>query len=254
LLQRLVKHRPSPSLVISCLALFIALGSAGYAATGGNFILGQANTATSQTSLSAGIANKALQVTNMNTGAGATALGLSVAGGKPPFTVNSGTKVANLNADRLDGADSSGFLRIATAAGGDLSGPFSNLQINADAVGSSEIADNSVGSVDINAAAVGASEIGDRIVDRPDPSPTLVLGGAGQNGAYNVETSTAACAAGEELIGGYGFWTPDDQAASDYELWISEVRLNHVSETVVVDGGNDSGVDHSLVAVATCLT
>jgi hypothetical protein len=149
LLPKLVNHRPSPSLVISCLALFVAMGSAGYAATGGNFILGNPNSATSQTSLSAGIANKALQVTNMNTGAGATALGLSVAGGKPPFTVNSGTKVANLNADRLDGADSSGFLRIATAAGGDLSGPFSNLQINGSAVGSNEVADFGLSNQDV---------------------------------------------------------------------------------------------------------
>lgn len=50
-----------------------------------------------------------------------------------------------------------------------------------------------------------------------------------------------------------GQWTPDDQVPNNYELWISEVRLNHAVESVVVDGGNDSGVDHSLVAVATCL-
>jgi hypothetical protein len=93
------------------LALFISLGGVGYAATGGNFILGNPNTATSQTSLSAPIAGKALQVTNTSTGAGATALGLNVAAGKTPFTVNSGTKVANLNADKLDGLDSTGFLR-----------------------------------------------------------------------------------------------------------------------------------------------
>jgi hypothetical protein len=93
-------------MVVACLSLFIALSGVTYAATGGNFILGNRNTATSQTSLAAPLAGKALQVTNMSTATGATALGLSVAAGKTPFTVNSGTKVANLNADKLDGLDS----------------------------------------------------------------------------------------------------------------------------------------------------
>ena len=42
MLRNLVKSRPSPSLVISCLALFVALGGTAYAATGGSFILGHA--------------------------------------------------------------------------------------------------------------------------------------------------------------------------------------------------------------------
>jgi hypothetical protein len=49
---------------------------------------------------------KALQLTNTNAGTSATALGLNVASGHQPFTVNSTTKVANLNADLLDGIDS----------------------------------------------------------------------------------------------------------------------------------------------------
>ena len=97
--------------VCSLAALFVALGGTTYAATGGNFILGQSNSAGNTTSLSAPIAGKkALQVTNTSTGAGATALGLNVASGHAPFTVNSGTKVANLNSDKLDGKDSSGFV------------------------------------------------------------------------------------------------------------------------------------------------
>jgi hypothetical protein len=105
--MRHVLKRPSPAMVVACLSLFVALSSTTYAATGGNFILGQANTATWQTALAAPIGNKSLQVTNKSTAAGATALGLNVAAGKTPFTVNSGTKVTNLNADKLDGLDSS---------------------------------------------------------------------------------------------------------------------------------------------------
>jgi hypothetical protein len=103
-------HRPSPAMTVALLALFVALGGTTYAATGGNFILGKPNSAGATTSLSAPVAGKALQVTNTSTGAGATGLGLSVATGHSPFTVNSGTKVAKLNADLLDGADSSAFL------------------------------------------------------------------------------------------------------------------------------------------------
>ena len=44
--------------------------------------------------------------------AGATALGLNVASGHPPFRVNSPTKVANLNTDSLDGHDSTAFGQV----------------------------------------------------------------------------------------------------------------------------------------------
>jgi hypothetical protein len=107
--QRLRSHLTFGN-VISLLALFIALGGTTYAATGGNFILGNPNSASSTTALTAPVAGKGLQVTNTSTGTGATALGLTTASGHPPFTVNSGTKVTNLNADKLDGLDSSAFV------------------------------------------------------------------------------------------------------------------------------------------------
>jgi hypothetical protein len=103
-------RRPSPAFILALIALFVALGGAGMAATGGNFILGQANSATSTTSLSAPIGGKALQLSNTSTNAGATPLGLTAALGHAPFTVNTSTKVANLNADTLDGKDSTYFL------------------------------------------------------------------------------------------------------------------------------------------------
>ena len=92
------RSRPSHTTVVAYLALFIALGGTTYAATGGTFILGKPNTASSTSSLSAPVAGKALQLTNTSTGAGATALGLNVASGHPPFAVNSTTRVANLTA------------------------------------------------------------------------------------------------------------------------------------------------------------
>jgi hypothetical protein len=111
-------------MAVACLSLFVALSGVTYAATGGNFILGRANNATSQTALTSNNAGKALNLTQQSSGTGATALGLNVPSGKTPFTVNSGTKVANLNADKLDGLDSSalrGARAYATSGGANCS-------------------------------------------------------------------------------------------------------------------------------------
>jgi hypothetical protein len=110
--QWIRSHLTYANVMVTMLA-FIVLGGTTYAATGGNFILGKSNSASSTTSLTAPVAGKGLQVTNTSTGAGATALGMNVASGHAPFTVNSGAKVANLNADKLDGLDSTAFLPSA---------------------------------------------------------------------------------------------------------------------------------------------
>jgi hypothetical protein len=70
------------------------------------FHLGHSNTASEITKLTANIANPALQLANTSTSAGATALRLQTEATKPPMRVNSSAKVANLNADQLDGKDS----------------------------------------------------------------------------------------------------------------------------------------------------
>jgi hypothetical protein len=74
------RFRPSHATVVAYLALFIALGGTTYAATGGNFILGQPNTAGAPTQLSSATTNSAgaFKVTNTNTttgGRGITAVG-----------------------------------------------------------------------------------------------------------------------------------------------------------------------------------
>jgi hypothetical protein len=122
-MRRVLSKRPSPSMAIALAALFIALSGTTYAATGGNFILGQANSAGNQTSLSASVnsatpgGGKALQVSNPNTGAGAAGLGITVGANKPPLVVNANAgKATNLNADKLDGIDSSAFQRTTQPA------------------------------------------------------------------------------------------------------------------------------------------
>jgi hypothetical protein len=93
------------------LALTVGVASAAFGANGGNFILGQTNAATAITKLagSSGVAGPSLQIVNNSTNAAATALDLQVEAGKAPMKVNSGVKVANLNAERLDDREASSF-------------------------------------------------------------------------------------------------------------------------------------------------
>ena len=45
-MKRLRLRRPSPAMVVALLALAVAMSGTAYAATGGTFVLGKANTAT----------------------------------------------------------------------------------------------------------------------------------------------------------------------------------------------------------------
>jgi len=130
---------PSRAMLVALTALFVALGGTAYSATNGNFILGTPNSATSTTALSANLAGKTLVVSNPSTALGATPLGLTAGAGRPPFTTNSTTKVTNLNADQLDGKDSTAFfpsaniVRINAATitdGGDPAWSFGDLLLS----------------------------------------------------------------------------------------------------------------------------
>ncbi len=103
------------------LALVLGLASTAFGANGSNFILGVlTNTATDTTRLSGNVAGgPALQVLNDKTQAGSKGLQLNVAQGKPPLAVNATAgKATNLNADQLDGLDSTRLVQ----ARGDISG------------------------------------------------------------------------------------------------------------------------------------
>ncbi len=89
-------RRPSHATVVSYLALTLALSGTAYAATGGTFLLGKPNTASTQTTL---------------TSTGGTPLVLNAKSGYAPLATNSTTKVNRLNADLLDGVDSAALQR-----------------------------------------------------------------------------------------------------------------------------------------------
>ncbi|MFA9430042.1 hypothetical protein [Egicoccus sp. AB-alg2] len=87
-------RRGAANVVLVALALLIALGGTAFAATGGTFVLGRKNIAETVTTLS------------NTTG---PALSLQAPAGAPPLRVNRSVRVANLNADLLDGKDASTF-------------------------------------------------------------------------------------------------------------------------------------------------
>lgn len=85
--------RPVSFGIGAVMALVIGSGTA-VAATGGKFILGMSNSATTTTKL---------------TDSRGTALSLTSKAGTPSLAVSSTTKVTRLNADRLDNLDSTSF-------------------------------------------------------------------------------------------------------------------------------------------------
>lgn len=98
------------------LALVVGLASTAFGANGDAWKLGKGNVATKITGLAGplGVNGPMVRLTNNNAGTDDTALELRVQSGEAPMTVNSATRVNNLNADQLDGQDSSQFVPANT--------------------------------------------------------------------------------------------------------------------------------------------
>src|SRR5215208_3371131 len=92
-------------------AAVFGVASAAFGANGGNFILGQTNTASLLTKLTGQVpGGAALQVVNTETEPGSRGLQINVAENKPPIAVNATAgKATNLNADELDGKSEADF-------------------------------------------------------------------------------------------------------------------------------------------------
>lgn len=134
------------------LALMLGVATMAFGANGDFFKVGKANVASAVSTLT-------------KSGAG-PALKLQVGSG-PPLAVNSATRVANLNADKLDNLDSATFQRANAAAGGDLSGNYPNPQIAQSGVGSDEVADASLRITDMQG---GSDTINNNFTDFPVPA------------------------------------------------------------------------------------
>jgi hypothetical protein len=97
------------------LAMILGVATTAFGANGDAWRLGQGNVATKITTLGGmlGVNGPMLRLINNNANANDTALDLSVQAGEAPMRVNSDTKVANLNADQLDGKDQSSFADVS---------------------------------------------------------------------------------------------------------------------------------------------
>ena len=93
------------------LALLVGVASTALAGrgVGATFNLGKLNQVGQMSQLVGFTNDPMLRIDNNGSGATATALNLRVEPGQPPMTVNSATKVANLNADKIEGKDFGAF-------------------------------------------------------------------------------------------------------------------------------------------------
>src|SRR3712207_555741 len=91
------------------LALTVGLASTALAGTGigARFDLGKTNMVNAVTRLVGSVGGPSLTIDNNSATGAATALNLQVEAGKAPMKVNSGAKVADLNADEVDGKSAS---------------------------------------------------------------------------------------------------------------------------------------------------
>jgi len=116
----LTRHRAT--VVLGFVLAFAMVGTAG-ATAGAMLHLGVSNTASTMTTLSSSVNGTVLQLSNSNTtgGTAARGLGITVPAGRAPIRVNSTAgKATNLDADKLDGVDSTELLRTTgTAADAD---------------------------------------------------------------------------------------------------------------------------------------
>ena len=90
------------------LALMLGVATTALAAVPGDpFKLGRSNSVDKITTLVGNVNKAMLKIDNNSTGDSATALNLQVKPGQAPMKVDSGTKVASLNSDELDGRSAS---------------------------------------------------------------------------------------------------------------------------------------------------
>ena len=108
-MRHLHLHRPSAATIISLIALFFAMSGTAVAATGGNFILGKANTATSTSAL---------------TNTKGTALKLVAPPGDAPLQVSNSIQIPRLNASELGGLTTTG---LAVTGGDGFTAPNANI-------------------------------------------------------------------------------------------------------------------------------
>jgi hypothetical protein len=164
--------------------LVLAANTVAYAATGGKFILGKTNKANKVTTLKRTTSGAAL---NLVTKPSTTA----------PFTVNSNGTVANLNADMVDGHDTSYFASRSQVLGLPASREVAFGQINGDGTslgitGTATVTRTGTGlyNVTIPGARPGCT----------GPTPTLTLTPFGDGYNASIFVYSTSCVSGDVTL------------------------------------------------------
>ena len=124
---------------VSAVVILTATAALAGSGVGAVFNLGRTNSVNRQSGLVGTATGAMLRVQNKGTGPAAS---FQVAAGKAPFAVNSNVKVAKLNADLLDGIDSSGFYAAGSKVADSLHADVAYSAVVATHAGRATDADN----------------------------------------------------------------------------------------------------------------
>ena len=113
ILRALGKGKLTILAVMAALTLVTASAALAGTGVGGVFNLGVNNTVNAITNLVGSVSGPSLRIDNNSANLGARALDLQVEPGRAPMSVNSATKVTNLNADRVDDKSANDLSRVA---------------------------------------------------------------------------------------------------------------------------------------------
>ena len=207
------------------LALIFGMASTALGANNDPFILGVLNnTATAITKLTGNVSGgPALQVVNNKTEPGSRGLQVTVAANKPPIVVNaSAGKAPNLNADKLDGKDSTGFVEARRENNGNF---FDSKGIVAHSEGLIHYNPNSV-----------FEEVVTHAPEGPPVDVLLSCSSETSNGTLRIVNKTTERGDLQEV------WVDDGSANPTYEILSQN---NSIDKSVV------PGSDHFTIKVAS---
>ena len=161
ILMAVVRRKFTVLAVVAAITVATATAALAGTGVGGVFNLGVTNTVNAITTLKGSVSGPSLRIDNDSANLAATALDLQVEPGKAPLKTNSGTKVTNLNADRLDDQDS------------DQLAPILRAQQDVNSSGVDVSGTQQINSVSINAPVSGVLMIsGTAFVNSRETSPT----------------------------------------------------------------------------------